>query len=137
MHDDPYAALMSRLQGALPTVLWTRRALFEDEVKRWPSGCVLATHQEAMANAGGPVRWIQTAVVFIYHKPVTDSPDSELNAYVDSVEAALQPQPGEDAGGGQTTLGGAVVRAWLQGPVMTGQEREGYAVVSMHVNMLR
>jgi len=53
------------------------------------------------------------------------------------VEAALQPHDGEQVTGDATTLGGTVVRAWLQGPVITGQEREGYAAVSMQINMLR
>jgi hypothetical protein len=110
-----------------------------------PALIVIEGDQDAMHSSPSlPTKWNLQAILVVYAR-TTDQvkPGSTLLNLIDSVEAALERQPGEGTGvfaNAQderfTTLGGLVRRAWIGGRVQVdpGPEGEqGIAIIPVEI----
>lgn len=133
--DQFYAALLARMQAKTAFKRYDRRALDFTQVNDQPALLVLEGDQEAMHGGPSlPTVWKLDAILVIYARTTElKTPGKSLNDLIDSVEAALERQPGE-AGGNPftgtadqqyTTLGGLVRRAWINGRVQVNPGTEG------------
>ncbi len=130
--EAAYQALYERLTAKVTDLAHTSRK-WQDytQVPAQPAMLVVATHHTPETEPRLPTVWKLGAEVIFYVKvdpASTDSPDTALNGWIEQVDAALAIQPGERAPHGpatQTTLGGAVIRAWMSGPTTLFQGLEG------------
>lgn len=113
--DAILAALFERLKDRLAGSVkdFTRRLTSYHNTPRQPALCLISERHNAVADGGAPPIWTMTAEVMLYLETTEkdDSPETQINALVAQVEAALERQPDESrpAWGGddnETSLGG-------------------------------
>ncbi|MDE2101878.1 MAG: hypothetical protein KGL39_31825 [Patescibacteria group bacterium] len=111
--ESIYAALFSLLQTATGLTTASRR------FKTWDQSTGTALYQvqkseKATSKLPGAKRWELSVDVYLY--AVADqsntAPATALNALLDAIEAALQPEPGV-----KQTLGGLVDQAYIDGVI--------------------
>jgi hypothetical protein len=147
--EAAYQALSDRLQSAMagtPAPGWewsfgrTYRD-FDDPQVLQPACLVVVRDQRPMVQSGMPTRWELGAGVLIYFQnkdPDTET-DTLVNGVIDAVEGALVATADEADGTGEmhTTLGGIVLRAWIDGQLGVFQGLPGdQTVIVIPVTML-
>ena len=137
------AALHQRIADAYPWKTASRRLrLWQDlAASDQPAVFVTAGPQSARySDRGNPALWTLSATVTVYarHDEPREVPEAEMNALITAVENALEKLPGEQAGpmgapggGWNTTLGGLVVYARVDGDVETDEGSLGDQAVAI------
>ena len=109
------AALFTKLTASGVFLSTGRRLVMWSQVAEQPALFLRHTGDDYHRHATGvPARVTMDCEAWIYAKTGPDvSPDTTLNALIDSIEIALARPPGFPA----QTLGGLVQHAWIEGKV--------------------
>lgn len=135
--ENAYQALADRIGVALSSVDldsvsmagWTVTRVyrnFDDLDLPQPACVVVATMQEPVGTGPGNVHlWRLDAHAIVQFRDVASDSvsDSHVNQIIDAIDDCLNAQPNEpDSDGGvHTTLGGAVIRASIEGKIIIDQ----------------
>ncbi len=127
-----YAALFAKF-AAIPGIKTRSRRL-----KHWtdvppsnqPALFQTQITETADKRPGIPTKWTLRAEIYVYVNAGKDPhaiPATAINAVLDAVEAALQPEPCEE----EQTLGGLVQRCWISGTIETDEGALGEQSVAI------
>lgn len=113
-------ALLESVAVAPGVVTFSRRLRHWSEVgpAEQPAVFMTQTKNPYTQRAGLPAKLELNGEVVVYVLAPEDgktSPDSQMNAILDAIDAALKPSPVD----GKQTLGGAVAHAWISGAIET------------------
>lgn len=88
--NDVLEAIRTKLEDDVPSVTWTRRALFENEAAgQEPIGCVVGETWRARGEGENEPRiWDGTIAVVVYARH-QGTANEDMHALLDSVESAL------------------------------------------------
>jgi hypothetical protein len=139
-------ALFARLKASVQGIRhWSMQPEGFDEVKLKPA-LVLVTEQHVPTTEEGlPTIWTLQYTARVWTRSTglaaEESPDDELDDWLDQIHAALKHQPNEgysDMGpsDAQTTLGGLCQRAWVSGPVQFGTVLGGDSFVDVPIEVV-
>jgi hypothetical protein len=137
--DALYERLREKVEGVKT---WGRR--FEPQrlaAEQQPAALVIGTGKQSVdADPLRPPVWTIEYEVRLYVRNPggdrEDDPDDALNDLVDSVETALRAQPGEQARGYWTNLGGVCERAFISGDVeIADGEQAGQGVAAIPISV--
>lgn len=131
MNREPiYAALFALLASSAGYVTTSRRLLHWNDVPReqQPSLFMAQRNETAVTERGNPTQWTLSVDVYIYAR--TDgglAPGPIINPLIDAIEAALVPNPMENA----QTLGGLVHYCRIEGAIDTDEGTLGDQAVAI------
>lgn len=138
-------ALWERLQQYVDGVeYWKRRNLAPGEIEVFPAILMYGTGETPTNDPSGlpPIWDIDLSIVALVRVTQEDeAPDDKLDEIVQSIEAALALQDGEEqAVEGEddpnTTLGGLAISCWISGPIERGRgEASGSGFVEVPVTI--
>lgn len=143
-------ALFNRLVAALPGLKFTsRRPMGWEEVPEQPALILVKASAGAVSMKGQPTVWTLAFTAVIYTQNTdepTESPETQQNAMLKSIEAALERTKGETALANaafmdtpddpRTTLGGLCSHASISGTVESdggAMGRQGVLIVPIEI----
>ena len=143
-------ALFNRLVAALPALKFSsRRPIGWEEVPEQPALILVKDSEGAVSVKGQPTVWALAFSAVIYTQnsdDPTESPETQQNALLNAVEAALERTKGETALAGaafmdtpddpRTTLGGLCSHCWINGTVESdggSMGRQGVLIIPIEI----
>ena len=130
--DAIYAALFSKASAAAGFVTASRKLLHWTDVPGIQQPALFQAQGKEMASAGFhlPTKWTLRAHLYVYVHQASVAgqvPATQLNTFVDAIEAALLPE----AATGEQTLGGLVSHCRIIGEIETDEGLLGDQAVAI------
>jgi hypothetical protein len=122
-------AIVTRV-AAVSGVRNVTRRVRDFSFSEMPAVLVVSDSQTAGANPADPALWRLTLKLLVYvHDASQAGPSAPLHDFLDAIEAALEPAPGQPA----NTLGGLVADARIDGTVTIDDQLGDVAVAEVPV----